>query len=62
MLEKGLKFLEELPEAMVRPVGNIVYSELAIKLKAKEHPLKNGLKVLVVLGILYFLYRRFIRK
>lgn len=62
MLDLGLRFLRSLPEAMVRPVGQIAYASLAIKLKAKEHPFKNAVRIAVVLGILYFLYRRFFRK
>jgi len=47
---------------MVKAVGNVVYADLAVKLKAKEHPFRYGLKILAVLGILFFLYRRFVKK
>ena len=46
----------------MRGVGNIVYNNLEVKLKAKEHPIKNGLRIVVVLGILFFLYRRYFKK
>lgn len=62
MLDAGLKFLESLPGELVKPLGNIVYANLAVKMKPKEHPLKNGVKIAVILGILFFLYRRFFRK
>jgi len=47
---------------MVKAVGNVVYADLAVKLKPRGHPFRNGLKILVVLGILFFLYRRFVKK
>ena len=62
MLEKALKFLNGLPEAMVRPLGNIVYDDLCLKMKPKSHTMKNTFKVFVVIGLLVFLYRRYFKK
>lgn len=62
MLDNALKFVTELPEIKIKALGNVVYSELEVKLKPKEHPLKNGLRIVVVLGILFFLYRRYFKK
>ena len=47
---------------MKRPVGRIYYTDLAFKLKGKSHPIKTGMKIIILLGILYFIYRRFVKK
>jgi len=62
MLEEGLRFLESLPGPMKRAVGNVVYSDLALKRKPRCHKIRNSIRVAVVLGLLFFLYRRFFRK
>ena len=62
MLETGLAFLEALPPGMKRPAGPLEYGQLCLQLKPKGHPLKTRMKVLLLLGLLYFLYRRFLKK
>lgn len=65
MLDTGLKFLESLPEEMVKPIGNVVYANLAIRLKPKEHPFKNVFRIAIIIGVVVAiikLYKRYINK
>ena len=62
LLEKSIKFFESLPETMKRSVGNIVYANLAFKTKPRVRFLRNFSKIAILLGILFFLYRRFFKK
>jgi len=62
LLEKALQFLESLPETMKKPFGKIVYADLAFKTKPRVRFLRNFSKVAVLIGILFFIYRRFFKK
>ena len=62
MLEKAINFLEKLPENMKRPFGKISYDDLAFKIKPRKHTLKTITRIVIILGILYLLYRRFFKK
>ena len=62
MLDQAIKFLEKLPENMKRPFGKIVYNDLAFKIKPRTHTLKTVTRIIIILGILYLLYRRFFKK
>lgn len=62
MLTTALNFIDNLPATMIREVGRIVYKDWAIKLKPKQHPMRNIAKCLVIVGVLIFIYRRFLKK
>ena len=62
MLDQALKFLEKLPENMKKPFGKLVYADVCFKIKPRTHTLKTVSRIIVLLGILYFIYRRFFHK
>lgn len=62
MLEEGLRFLESLPQSMKRAVGNVIYGNLALRPKQRKRTLRNFTRILAILGVIFFIYRRFIRK
>jgi hypothetical protein len=62
MLTLALSFVDSLPVSMNHEVGRIVYSDWAIKLKPKEHPMRNVARLLVIVGVLVFIYKRFLKK
>jgi acylglycerol lipase len=58
LLERGLNFLESLPQNKVKPAGVINFSDYEIPLPKKSHKVRNGALLLAVVGILVFLLRR----
>lgn len=62
MLTMALNFVDSLPATMNREVGRIVYGDWAFKLKPKEHPMRNVARLLVIVGVLVFIYKRFLKK
>jgi hypothetical protein len=47
---------------MEKNAGRIVYGDWAVKLKPRVNPLRKTVKVLLVIALLIFLYKRYIRK
>ena len=62
LLKLALNYLEELPKSLKVPFGRIVESELRFRPKPKRHTIKYGTRIVILLGILFFIYRRFFKK
>lgn len=58
LLERGLQFLESLPENKLKPAGVINFSDFEIPLRKKSNGLRKGALLLAVVGILVLLLRR----
>ena len=62
MLEKALSFIEKLPSYLVKPAGNIDYTTFALSLPVKQKKGAFIIKLLIILGVILFIVRRFRKK
>ena len=62
MLGKAMEFIEKLPNYMIKEFGRINYEDYAFPAEKKRKGKGWVVKLIVIVGILLLIYRRFRKK